>query len=355
MKRIIRNSNLNASSVQGIIERFYKGLASWDAVRHNNPRANPPNKSRRFFIVPFKEHNFSIKNSMLRLSTGRDNIPLVVPWQFDKPKYCELSYNGKQYVLNATYVLGASARKEDDGFAGIDLGDIHLAAVYTGKQTILINGKEVRSKRRYKNKTLGKFQSQMDRCKKGSRKWRRLNGAKDRINRKLNNQIDDILHKQTTALISFLNDDEVKTVGIGDLRNIRDGCNNPSRASNQQLHQMPSGKVTHMLTYKAKRLGMAVRLINETYTSQICPQCLERNKTKDRNYKCRFCAFEGHRDVVGAFNIWSKTKYRKFTKTSVVGGMTAPVGIRYKSNIPRISTANQLCENPDNSSGTVEL
>jgi len=330
MKRIIRNRNLSASSVQGIIEKFYKNLASWDAVRHD-PTKKPPKKQRKYFIVPFKEQNFSVKNGILRISTGRDNIPLLIPWSFEKPKFCELSYNGEQYVLNATYKIYADAGATHFDYAGIDLGDIFLAAAYTGKQTILVNGKELRSKRRYQNKVKGQLQSKMERCERGSQRWHKLNNEKSRVSRKLNNQINDILHKQTTALINALSDTGIKTVGIGDLRDIRNGCNDPQRPSNQQLHQMPSGKVRHMLTYKAKRAGMNVKLINEAYTSQICPQCLKRNKTKDRNYICGFCGFTGHRDIVGAYNIWSKTKYKRFTKkTSVVGDMAAPVGIRYK-------------------------
>ncbi|MDR0491168.1 MAG: transposase [Oscillospiraceae bacterium] len=92
-----------------------------------------------------------------------------------------------------------------------------------------------------------------------------------------------------------------------------------------------------MITYKAERAGMIVELVNEKYTSQICPRCGMRNKADGRNYRCEKCGFEYHRDGVGAINIRSRTLYREITP--VVGVMTPPVGIRYYANPTRTSAA----------------
>lgn len=48
--------------------------------------------------------------------------------------------------------------------------------------------------------------------------------------------------------------------------------------------------------------GIQVEYVNPSYTSQSCPQCAEKNKARDRKYKCR-CGFKTHRDIVGAMNI----------------------------------------------------
>ena len=110
------------------------------------------------------------------------------------------------------------------------------------------------------------------------------------------------------------------------MRNIR-GNVDYGRHANQKIHGMTSGKIRHMLEYKCEKHGMKAALINEAYTSQTCPKCLNRHKPSNRNYKCPVCGFEYHRDGVGAINIRQKQMYQEFVP--VVGDMTPPVGIRY--------------------------
>src|SRR5205823_9993408 len=147
----------------------------------------------------------------------------------------------------------------------------------------------------------------IDRKKKGSRRRRRLIRSKKRQLRRLDQQLRDALHKQTTHLVSTLHRDGVQTVVIGDIRDIRAGTDYGPTA-NQRLHQMPSGIVRHMLTYKAERVGMRVVLVDERYTTRTCPACRRRYKPKGRMYRCRNkqCGFVFHRDGVGAINIRQK-------------------------------------------------
>ena len=73
----------------------------------------------------------------------------------------------------------------------------------------------------------------MDKCKKKSRKWKRLNRAKKQTLAKLNNQIKDILHKQTTAIVCAMQQDGVQTVGIGDVRDLMAVARRSLRAVSQ--------------------------------------------------------------------------------------------------------------------------
>jgi putative transposase len=139
----------------------------------------------------------------------------------------------------------------------------------------------------------------------------------------LNNQINDITHKQTSYLVSMLYTTGVHTLVIGDIRDIRLN-NDLGRRTNQKVHQMSHGTVRHKLSYKAESSGMLVTLVNEAYTSQECPACRQRNKTGSRNYSCG-CGFNYHRDGVGAMNIFKK--YRG--EGHVVGAMASPFSMRY--------------------------
>ncbi len=82
---------------------------------------------------------------------------------------------------------------------------------------------------------------------------------------------------------------------------------------------------------------------SERYTSQTCPACRNRKKPTGRVYSCPKCGWEGHRDVVGASNIW--TKYQGWAFTPVVvrssvprpggtrGGVVSPVGVRFNAHL----------------------
>ena len=264
---------------------------------------------------------------MLTLSTGKGNEPVRVPWNHDLPKYCEISFNGEQYVLSAVYKISMEAETLGNAHAGVDLGQKHIAAVNTGNKTIIANGKELYSKRIYLVYIKAHFYAEMKKCVKYSRKWNRLNNRRKRTVKKLKNQIRDILHKQTTAIVCAMKEEGVQTVGIGHMQNMRTDADK----------RTPIGKARTVLTYKLRRAGMETLFVDEKFTSQTCPKCGWRNKTRDRNYTCDKCGFAYHRDGVGAYNIRSISKYREFVP--VIGDMTPPVGIRYYADSSRTSAA----------------
>ncbi|MEG7674130.1 transposase, partial [Listeria monocytogenes] len=77
----------------------------------------------------------------------------------------------------------------------------------------------------------------LDRKKKGSRRWRKLQRSKQKQLAKIDNQIRDILHKQTTRLVSTLHERGVQTLVIGDVRDIRQRVDY-GHSANQRIHQM---------------------------------------------------------------------------------------------------------------------
>ncbi len=173
--------------------------------------------------------------------------------------------------------------------------------------------------------------AKIDRCKRHSPRWWYLVRRKWKRIRKIDNQIKDALHKHTTRFVKHCSKSGIGTIVIGDLIGIRDNIDYGKRA-NQKLHQWPFGKVTELITYKAKSLGIKVELINEAYTSQTCPNCGNRKKPNNRNYTCS-CGFKYHRDGVGAINI--RKKYLGHFGVPVAADMgnktmkmTPPLGFR---------------------------
>lgn len=324
MMRWHTSNHLHAHSADAVVQSFYASLKSWRKRRRTDPQAKPPYRRRRYFRVQWKSSAIRVRDGKLILSNGRGNAPLIIPWPWEAPVQIELGWAGTAYELRAVYARPAAEPIAEGETAGIDLGEIHLAVVHDGTQTTIYNGRELRAKRQYQNKLKARVAAKQSRMRKGSRRWRKLQRSKQKQLRKLGNQILDILHKQTTALVSTLRERSVQTVVIGDVRDLRKRVDY-GRAANQRIHQMVTGRVRWLVTYKAERLGMRVVLQDEAYTSRECPRCGGHNKPRGREYICSTCGFRFHRDGVGSINI--RRKYLGLGP--VVGAMASPTGVRW--------------------------
>jgi putative transposase len=327
------SKKLHAHTADACVQAFFASLKSWrERKRANDPDAHPPRKRKWYFRIEYKRSALSLKDGKLRLSNGRGNEPLVLTWPWDLPNTVVIHWVGTQYEAIATYEQEQPvAQPRGNEVAGIDLGEVHMAVVYDGKQTHMLNGRLLRSKVQYRNKLQADLNSRIDgRMKKGSRRRKKLIRSKQKQLKKLKNQIKDIEHKQSSRLISTLHASRVQTVVIGDVRDIRQDLDVGSK-NNQKLHQWSHGSIRHKLTYKAERHGMAVDLQEESYTSQTCPCCGKRYKPRGRNYLCSRCGFTFHRDAVGAINI--RHKYRGDFCSCVIGPMARPISIRYVAGV----------------------
>lgn len=325
MMRWHNSSDLHAHSADAVVQSFYSALKSWRIRRKEDPESKPPRKRRHFYRVQWKNSAIRLRDGLLLLSNGKGNPPLVVPWKWGLPTLVELGWNGTGYELRAVYTTTATAQPLGTEVAGVDLGEIHLAVTHDGHECCIYNGRYLRSVRRYQNKKKGENSAHLDVMKRGSRRWRRLRARKGMILRKLDNQVRDILHKQTTKLVSALYQRGVQTVVIGDVRDIRKDLDYGKKA-NQKMHQWLLGKVRWMISYKAEAVGMDTVLQEESYTSQACPACGELHKPTGREYRCK-CGFRYHRDGVGSWNI--RAKYLGNFGSAVVGAMASPTGVRY--------------------------
>ncbi|CAB1129486.1 transposase [Candidatus Hydrogenisulfobacillus filiaventi] len=326
MMRWHTSDQLHAHSADAVVQGFYAALKSWRKRRKTDPHAKPPYRRRRYSRVQWKSSAIRVRYGSLVLSNGRGNAPLVVPWSWGVPVLVELGWTGTGYELRCAYRdMDPVPELVGDETAGVDLGEIHLAVAHDGQRTTIFNGRELRAKRQYQNKIKAALAAKQSRLKKGSRRWRKLQRSKRKQLQKLDHQVRDILHKQTTALVSTLHASGVQTVVIGDVRDLR-GRVDYGPAANQRIHQMVTGQVRWMVTYKAGRFGMRVVLQDEAYTSQECPRCGHRHKPRGRVYACPACGFRFHRDGVGAINI--RRKY--LGSGPVVGAMASPTGVRWQ-------------------------
>lgn len=321
---------LYSQSAQKAVECFFHALKTWRSERKSNPSIKPPHKLKKFFKVVWKKSTIRIIEGDLVLSNAKGTDPFVVKdWRFDLPVQVEIGWDGKQYELRATYEE-ESSKPEEGLVASCDLGEVHPAVVGTEDFHLILNGGVLRCKRRYREKLKSKLSVKIDRKKKGGKRRKKLIQSKQRKLKRLDNQIRDIEHKLTSAAINTLHERGVRTLVVGDLRDIRIGYDK-GKVQNQRMHQAPTGRIRHMLSYKAEKLGWNVELQNEAWTSKTCPSCGDRNTPTGRVYKCT-CGFVGHRDVVGQVNILNKY-HGNDRGCRVIGAMASPTGLRYAPHL----------------------
>lgn len=330
LMRLFTSPKLHAHTSDACVQAFFAGLKSWRERRKTDPTAKPPRKRKWYFRIEYKRTAMSLKDGILKLSNGRGNAHLVLEWSWELPQTVVIHWTGTEYEAIATYKQEeAQASPIGTKVTGIDLGEIHMAVSHDGEHTHILNGRLLRSKRQYRNKLIAELDAKIDVKKKGSYRRKKLIRSKKKQLKKLENQIKDIEHKQTSKLITTLHQEGVQMLVIGDVRDIRQHMDVGSK-NNQKVHQWSHGSVRHKLTYKAERHGMQVALQEESYTSKTCCVCGHRRKSpvQGRNFRCGKCGFRWHRDGVGAMNI--RYKYREeFGIPHVVGDMAPPTGMRY--------------------------
>ncbi len=338
---------LHAHTSDATVQAFFAALDSWRERRKTDASAKPPRKRKWFFRVEYKNTAIRHQDGRLTLSNGKGNAPLVLEWPWQTPKTLVIRWVGTEYEAIATYAQAApDCQPTGVSVAGIDLGEVHLAVAHDGQQTFIVNGRELRTKKRYQNMLKGKLSARIDRKQKGSRRRKRLIRSKRKQLAKLKNQIRDIEHKQTSRLVTTLHERGVQTLVIGDVRDLRQD-NDKGAVANQKIHQWSAGKARFYLTYKGERHGMHVVVQDEHHTSKTCPACGKRRKSapRDRVFRCPACGFTYHRDGVGSINI--RAKYRgEFGIPRVVGVMAPPTGLRY---LPHVRCSSPPLDGPQHS------
>ena len=324
---------LHSQSKQAAVEEYYQNLMSYFRARSTSEEARPPYRTKKYNKVVYKRAAITRKGDTLYFSNGREGQRLAIPaGELEgEVRYAELIYNSykQEYQMHIILDIAPPALVEDrERVLSIDLGQIHPMVTFDGERTVIYNGGELNSFARFKNKELSRLSRKLARVQRYSPRWRKLMRAKRALLAKSRNKIKDVLRKYTSSLIGYCLQEGIGIIVIGELTGIREQIDYGTRL-NQNLHQWVFRKLVKMLTFKAEFVGIEVEYIDESYTSQTCPRCGERNKPRVRSYRCLACGFEYHRDGVGAINI-----FRKYTGSGLVEGvLTSPAGVRYSAHM----------------------
>jgi putative transposase len=123
----------------------------------------------------------------------------------------------------------------------------------------------------------------------------------------------DILHKASRQVVEFCQANDVKSIAVGDVRDVQDGVN-LSTNSNQKISQWPHGQFVKYIAYKSAEQGMKTDYIPEDYSTRSCSWCrrVAKRAPRGRVYACPRCGAVIHRDANGASNICSRARYGSY-------------------------------------------
>ena len=167
------------------------------------------------------------------------------------------------YVIEVVYEKDVKQAPVNPAYyAGIDIGMNNLVALTSNKpgfQSVVVNGRPVKSTNQFYNKRKADLQKQLGHT--GTTK------RMERMTNKRNRRIDQYMHTASKRIIDLLVKEGISVLCIGKNDAWKQGINLGKR-TNQNFVQIPHARLIQMLTYKAELVGITVKITEESYTSQ---------------------------------------------------------------------------------------
>jgi putative transposase len=280
------------------------------------------------------------------LSNGKGRPPLVfsLPNRFvgRSIRQVELLWRVDRYELALTVEAPAPPLPWADGqAAGIDLGEVNIAAIVSEDgHALVISGRYLRSIKRLRNKRHSTLSAKLARCRKGSRRWRRLKQRKAQASALFQRQQRDMLHKASRQIVQFSRQHNVNRIAIGDVRNIANHVDKGQKV-NQKITQWAHGYLRGYIGYKSRAAGMSLHEQDEAYSTRTCCRCncLLTSAPRGRVLRCPGCGFLTNRDANGGANICSRFVYGSY-------GRVQPTRITYQRPLAVVAPRTQARGSP---------
>lgn len=215
------------------------------------------------------------KQGILSFNTVSDNIQQV-----------RIVPKGNHIVVEIIYNIEYKLKEDNNRYASIDLGLDNLCTLASNvTQSIIVNGKPLKSINHHYNKTKAKLQSKLSKNKHTSK---RIN----RLTLKRNRKTKDYMHKVSKKIVDYMEANSINTLFVGKNVGWKDSIN-LGKTNNQNFVSIPYNMLIQMLEYKCKLAGINVIIVNEAYTSKC--------SFLDREKICKHDSYAGRRIRRGLF------------------------------------------------------
>lgn len=308
---------LPSQTAQEVIFNLQRNYNSWFKLRKEDKTANPPKFRKKEKLSPITFYQqFKVIKDKIKLSVSRKykkereinsleiNFDL---WEENEgtAKMCQIIFDKGKWYAHIVYEIEEPKTKLNNKVMAIDIGVLNTAVTRDNQgNSTIYKGGELLSIQRYFNKVMGNLKSKL--MKQNPK--RHSSKALRNLSKKRNAQINQILHTKSKEIVNEAKKNDVKTIAIGDIRNIRKNSNH-GRKNNQKLHSWSFSKLTQQIEYKAIQSGIRFVRVNERDTSKSCSCCgtvRKSNRVKRGLYKCKICGRIQNADVNGATNILQK-------------------------------------------------
>ena len=247
-------------SVDKTYSLFFKGIKS---DKNKGKKVRLPkykDKEKGRYVLVYTNQCFRYKNNIIKLKgingtwyefyTDKENLQQV-----------RLIPKGNHIIVEIIYNVEYELKENNNRYASIDLGLNNIVALSSNVcNSILYNGRPLKSINRYYNKHKVELQSKLSKNKHTSKRINRLTF-------KRNNKIKDYMHKLSSAIIQYMKTNTLNTLIVGK----NDGWKTNicmGRVNNQNFVLIPFNMLVYMLEYKCKLAGINIILVNEAYTSK---------------------------------------------------------------------------------------
>lgn len=280
-------------------------------------------RRRRLMAVRWYHGTFRIEGRRVRVPTAAGCAPLWLrldrdlPYPAEQVRSVTLLADGGRLWLDVTAEVPVAAyppglAPDPTRVAGVDLGIIHPYAVAgPDGQALLVSGRAMRAEHRmHLADTKHRHRATATRApkpgQKGSRRWRKTRRRARLVEARHRRRIRQAQHEAAKTVIDWAVAHRVGTLSVGDPRGVLEI--NTGRRHNLRLRQWHLGRAIAILTDKATLAGITVHLVNERGTSSTCPTCHQRiSKPRGRTLTCPHCHTTGHRDLLAAATIATRT------------------------------------------------
>lgn len=325
---------LHSHTLQEVVINVVENYKSYKALENKykeNPQSlkgkprYPRFKSKSTQAILFTKYAIRRKGQKIMLSLSKEmqnkfkvkSIDIIIPRKLntlvnlESIKQIKVTIKNKKYVMEIIYEKGCE--KLDNTYTNImaiDLGINNIVACVNreNNKSMLVNGKELKSKNRYYNNEIERLR-QIQMCMlKDSKKYKDTKRIK-RIYEQRKNYIETYMHKVSKMVIEYAIENKCNTIVIGDIKDIKHKMD-----YNKNFVQIPLQNLVQKIEYKAKLKGIKVEKISERYTSGVSsidnePIEKEYYNKKRRISRGLFITKEGKKinaDINGSINILRK-------------------------------------------------
>ncbi|ALM74068.1 RNA-guided endonuclease InsQ/TnpB family protein [Thermococcus barophilus] len=276
---------------------------------------------RRLFVIPLRNDQYRINGNVIELRRLGKFGKLKIQFKGrihlkGKQGRLEIAYDDVKRKWYAHISFTVSEKLEGDEWvklprtprgnlsAGIDLGVNNLMAVYVENgESFLVNGRPLKSIDFYWRRKIAEYQSKLNRS--GAKTSRKLKRMHDKAKLQARHYINTAVRQTVRRLYEL----GVSKIVVGYPKEIARNSNKGRKQNFLLSHVWRFNTVIKRLIEVAEEYGIVVVVVNEAFTSQVCPLCGQRH-SDGRIFRGLFkCHREGvvmNADLVGAFNIWKR-------------------------------------------------